>query len=142
MVVLSAVAAGLGSGARSVGGILFGTVAALIGWYVWAYLAYWIGTRLLPEAGTRATHGELLRTVGFASAPGLLRILGLLPALRGVVFLAAAVWMLVTTVLAVRQALDFRSIWRALAVTVIGWLVQGILLALALWLMGAPAAAV
>ena len=39
---------------------------------LWAFIAYWIGTRLLPEPQTVADHGELLRTIGFSSAPGML----------------------------------------------------------------------
>lgn len=141
VVVLAAVAAGLGTGARGLGQLVVGTLAALASWYVWAYLVYWIGARLLPEPGTRASHGELLRTIGFASAPGLLRVLGLIPPLRGITFLVAGVWMLAATVVAVRQALDYRSTWRAVAVSAIGWVVQAVVLALLLWLLGAPAAA-
>jgi hypothetical protein len=67
VVVISSLAAGLGSIklAGGLGGIALGTVSALLGWYIWAYLTYLIGTRLLPEPQTSATHGELLRTVGF-----------------------------------------------------------------------------
>ena len=89
VVVLAAVAAGVGSGAGGFGEILLGTVAALVSRFVWAYLAYWIGTRLLPEPATRASHAELLRTIGFASAPGVLRVLGVIGPVRGLVFLAA-----------------------------------------------------
>ena len=138
VVVLAAVAAGAGSGATGLGEILLGMVAALVSWFVWAYLAYWIGTRLLPEPATRANHGELLRAVGFASAPGMLRVLGVIGPLRGLVFLVAGLWMLVATVIAVRQALDYKSTWRALGVSAIGWVVQAVLLATALWLLGGP----
>ena len=138
VVVLAAVAAGVGSGARGFGEILLGTVAALVSWFVWAYLAYWIGTRLLPEPATRANHGELLRAVGFASAPGVLRVLGVIEPLRGLVFLVAGLWMLVATVIAVRQALDYESTWRALGVSATGWVVQAVLLATTLWLLGGP----
>lgn len=134
VVVLSAVAAGVGTG--RLGGVLLGSVAALVSWYVWAYLTYWIGTRLLPERETRATLGELLRTIGFASSPGLLRVVGVIPGLRGLVFLVAAIWMLVAMIIAVRQALDYRSTRRAVGVCAIGWVVQMILIALALWLLG------
>lgn len=140
VVVLSAVAAGVGTG--RIGGILLGSVAALVSWYIWAYLTYWIGTRLLPERETRASHGELLRTVGFASSPGLLRVVGVVPGLRGLVFLVAAIWMLVAMIIAVRQALDYRSTRRAVGVCAVGWVVQMILIALALWLLsglGRPA---
>lgn len=135
VVVLSAVAAGLGAG-RGLGGLLVGSVAALVSWYVWAYLIYWIGAKLLPEPETRANHGELLRCLGFASSAGLLRVLGVVPGLRGLAFLVAAIWMLVATVVAARQALDYRSTWRAVGVCTIGWLAQVVLLAAALWLLG------
>jgi len=74
VVVLSSLAAGIGSIGRGGGsGLLFGTLAALIGWYVWAYVTYLIGTKLLPEPQTKADHGELLRTIDFSSSPGLMR---------------------------------------------------------------------
>ena len=101
-----------------------GTIAALIGWYVWAYLTYLIGTKLLPEPQTKADVGELLRTIGFSSSPGLIRVLGIIPGLGGLVFLAASIWMLVAMVIAVRQALDYQSTGRAIGVCVIGWIVQ------------------
>ncbi|MCP4683604.1 MAG: hypothetical protein GY864_14835 [Desulfobacterales bacterium] len=128
VVVLSSLAAGLGSfSGGGFGGILIGTIMALIGWYVWAYITYFIGTKLLPEPQTKADHGELLRTIGFASSPGLIRILGIIPGLRGVIFLVAAIWMLVATVIAVRQALDYNSTLRAVGVCIIGWIVQALI---------------
>ncbi len=136
IVVLSAIAAGVGAGSGEFGGIIIAGVGALISWYIWAYLTYWIGTKFLPEPQTHATHGELLRTIGFSSSPGLLRVLGIIPGLRGIVFLVAGIWMLVAMVIAVRQALDYQSTWRAVGVCVIGWIVQGIVLALVLSLFG------
>ena len=127
VVVLSSIAAGLGSiGRLGLGGILIGTVTALIGWYVWAYLTYFIGTKLLPEPQTKADHGELLRTIGFSSSPGLIRVLGIIPGLAGVVFLVASIWMLIAMVIAVRQALDYRSTLRAAGVCMIGWIIQAL----------------
>jgi len=140
VIVLSAVAAGLGTG-RGIGSIMVGSLVALLGWYVWAYLIYWIGTRLLPERETRATYDELLRCLGFAASPGLIRVLGVVPGLRGIAFLAGSIWMLVATVIATRQALDYRSTWRAVGVCAIGWVAQVILLGLALWLLGSFARA-
>ena len=136
VVVLSAVAAGIGTRGGEVGGILFGSVFALISWYIWAYLTYLIGTKILPEPQTHATHSELLRTIGFSSSPGLIRVLGVIPGLRELVFFVAGIWMLVAMVIAVRQALDYHSTWRAVGVCAIGWIVQGIVLALVLSLMG------
>lgn len=137
VVVLSSVAAGIGSIARGgLGGILIGTIAALIGWYVWAYLTYLIGTKLLPEPQTKADHGELLRTIGFSSSPGLIRVLGVIPGLAPLVFLASGIWMLVAMVIAVRQALDYTSTLRAVGVCLIGWVIQAIILVLLFSIMG------
>ncbi len=139
VVVLSSIAAGLGSiEIGGIGGILAGMVTALIGWFIWAYLTYFIGTRLLPEPQTRADYGELLRTIGFSSSPGLIRVLGIIPGLAGIVFLVASVWMLVAMVIAVRQALDYQSTLRAVGVCVIGWIVQALILVLLFFIFGGP----
>ena len=137
VVVLSSIAAGFGSfEIGGFGGILTGTFAALIGWYVWAYLTYFIGTRVLPEPQTRADHGELLRTIGFASSPGLIRVLAIIPGLTTVVFIFAAIWMLVAMVIAVRQALDYQSTLRAVGVCLIGWFIQTLILVLMFSIFG------
>ena len=131
IVVLSSMAAGVGSvGIGGLGGILVGTIAALIGWYVWAYLTYFIGTKFLPEPQTEADLGELLRTIGFSSSPGLIRVFGIIPGLAGPLFLVTSIWMLVAMVIAVRQALDYESTSRAVGVCVIGWIVQVLILVL------------
>ncbi|MBD3345146.1 MAG: hypothetical protein GF401_08810 [Chitinivibrionales bacterium] len=137
VVVLSSLAAGIGS-VRTGGaaGIIWGTVGALAGWFIWAYLTYLIGTRLLPEPTTEATYGELLRTTGFSSAPGLIRILGLIPLLGAIAFFVAAIWMLAAMVIAVRQALDYKSTWRAIGVCLIGWVIQAVILAVVLAVTG------
>ena len=140
VVVLSSVAAGIGTIARGgLGGILVGTVAALIGWYLWAYLTYFIGTKWLPEPQTKADLGELLRTIGFSSSPGLIRVLGIIPGLGGIVFFAASIWMLVAMVIAVRQALDYKSTGRAVGVCVIGWVIQILIFMLLFSFLGAAA---
>ena len=129
VVVLSAVAAGIGSiGTTGVAGIFIGTLAALVGWYVWAYITYYIGTKLLPEPQTKADLGELLRTIGFASSPGLLRVLGIIPFLSGIIFIATGIWMLIAMVIAVRQALDYNSTPRAIGVCLIGWIIQMVII--------------
>jgi len=140
VVVLSSIAAGVGSIARGgFGGILLGAIAALIGWYVWAYLTYFIGTKFLPGPQTKADLGELLRTIGFSSSPGLIRVLGIIPGLGGVVFTVASIWMLMAMVIAVRQALDYNSTLRAVGVCVIGWIIQMLILVLLFSILGGTA---
>jgi len=137
VVVLSSLAAGIGGIAKGgLGGILVGTITALVGWYIWAYLTYFIGTKLLPEPQTQSDPGELLRTIGFSSSPGLIRILGIIPGLAGITFFVASIWMLAAMVIAVRQALDYRSTLRAVGVCVIGWIVQLLVLAVLFSIFG------
>ena len=124
VVVLSSVAAGVGlSGLRDDHLVTIVTISllALAVWTVWALLTYEIGTWWLPSSQTHATVGELLRTIGFASAPGVFRIAGVIPGLRTAAFAVTAIWMLAAMVVAVRQALDFTSTARALAVCTVGW---------------------
>ena len=124
VVVLSAIAGGIASiGHAGFGGILLKVVAGLLGWYIWAFLTYVIGTKLLPQPQTKSDYGEMLRTLGFASAPGLIQVASLVPGLWVIVFFVAHIWMLVAMVIAVRQALDYTSTLRAITVCVIGWLV-------------------
>lgn len=128
VVIFSSIAAGIGTiSTNGLVGIVLGTIAALIGWYVWAYITYFIGTKLLPEPQTEADHSELLRTIGFASSPGLIRVFGIIPGLTGIVFSVASMWMLAAMVIAVRQALDYSGTLRAIGVCIIGWIIQGII---------------
>lgn len=136
VVVLSSVATGLGGVYKGAMGIVVGIVLALVSWYVWAYITYFIGTRFLPEPQTKADHGELLRTIGFASAPGIFRVLGIFPVIRGMVFWVTTIWMLIAMVIAVRQALDYSSTFRAVGVCILGWTVQAIILLLLSFMFG------
>lgn len=137
VVLLSAVAAGLGGlehrGAPSIVGY---TLIALAGWWIWAYVTYLIGTRLLPGPETQADVGQLLRTIGFSSAPGVLRVFALVPTVAGPVFLASTIWMLVAMVIAVRQALDYASTARAIAVCAVGFPIYALILAASMLLLG------
>ncbi len=137
VVVMASAAGGLGLGG-GLGAVVIGAVVALAGWWVWAFLTFWIGTRLLPEPTTCADQGELLRTIGFASTPGILRIFGLVPGLRRLAFLVAGVWALIAVVIAVRQALDYRSTWRAIVVCLVGWLIQWLIIGVAVALLAVP----
>lgn len=137
VVIISSIAAGIGAGMKAgIGGIVVGTIAALIVWYIWAYLIFLIGTKLLPGPQTKADIGELLRTIGFARSAGLICILGVIPGLTEIVFLAAAIWILVATVIAVRQALDYSSTLRAVGVCVVGWIIQVVIFIFLLSLVG------
>jgi hypothetical protein len=137
VVVLSSVAAGIGTaGTEGIKGLILGTIVALVGWFIWAFLTYYIGTRLLPEPQTKADYGELLRTIGFSSSPGVLRVLGIIPMLGNILNFICSIWMLVSMVIAVRQALDYKSTGRAVGVCLIGWIVQFVIFVMFFGLVG------
>ena len=124
VVLLSSLAAGVGGRGfvePSIAHIAFISAVALIAWAAWALLTFEIGARILPGAETRVDVGELLRTTGFAATPGILRVFGVLPGVTRPVFAISALWMLAAMVVGVRQALDYTSTGRAIAVCVLGW---------------------
>lgn len=122
VVVLAAVAAGIGALDAGIGVMVGAIIGALAGWFIWAGLTWLIGTKIMPEARTSADMGQLLRTVGFSAAPGLFKVVGIIPLLGWIVTVLASIWQLVAMVVAVRQALDYTSTMRAVAVCLIGWL--------------------
>jgi len=124
VVVLSSLAAGIGSLSIGAGNLILNSIIALIGWFIWSYIIYIIGTKMLPEPQTKSSYGELLRTVGFSSSPGLILVLGIIPGLFVLISWIAGVWMLVAMVIAVRQALDYKSTGRAIGVCVAAWFFQ------------------
>jgi len=129
VVVLSSIAQGIGSLAIGGGaGFVAGAMGALIGWFIWAFLVYIIGTKMLPEPQTRSNLGELLRTTGFSASPGLLRVLGIIPFIGWLIMVAVSIWMLIAMIIAVRQALDYQSTGRAVGVCLIGWFVMVVIL--------------
>lgn len=122
IVALCSAIGGIGAGAQ---GVFSGLIAALVGWAIWAGVTYLIGDKLL---GGTATWGELLRTLGFAQAPGVLFALGAIPLLGGLVSIAVGVWILITGIVAIRQALDFGT-GRAIATAILGFIPYVILVA-------------
>lgn len=127
IVLLSSLAAAAGTGIRDAWSTAALLLFVIASWILWVLLTLFIGTRLLPKRETRADFGQILRTTGFSSTPGILRIFGLVPGIGWLIFLGSTVWMLFTFVVAIRQALDFESTGRALAVSLLGWIIHGIL---------------
>ena len=123
VVVLGAIAGGIGALSGGIAGLVVGVVASLVGWAVYAFIAYWVGTNIFKGPHTEATWGQLLRTLGFANSPRILMVLVIIPVVGIFVGLAVFVWMLFTTVIAIRQALDFDT-GRAIGTAVVSLLAQ------------------
>ena len=124
VVALVALAAAIGSyGMGGMYGAIGSIVAAFVGWVIWSAVTLVIGTKIFD--GT-ADMGEMLRTLGFAQAVGVIKVLGIIPLLGWIASIAAGIWMLVCGVVAVRQALDFTT-GKAIGTVVLGWLAMFLL---------------
>jgi hypothetical protein len=123
VVVLSSLASGVGLSGVYNAPVLHRVMLALLLWVFWAISTYIVCVYLMPEPETQSNVGELLRTIGFAASPGLLRIFGIIPFIGGTIYVLSTVWMLVAMVVAIRQALDYRSTWRAAVVCIITGLI-------------------
>jgi len=121
IVLLSSLAAGIGARGTNGAAATFAffvtaSAIALLAWAAFALITFEIGARILPTADTRVDVGELLRTLGFAATPGLIQVFAIFPRVSVPVFAIATVWALAASIVAVRQALDYTSTRRALAV--------------------------
>lgn len=102
------------------GGPAFAAWVAFIelgSWLVWAGLTYLVGEKIFSGV---ATWGELLRTLGFAKAPGVLFALGVFPFVPDLALMVVALWMTVAAFVAIRQALDIGNFKTFLTVLVGG----------------------
>lgn len=137
VVALVALATGIASlSTTGLSGLFAGVVISIAGWAIWAWILYLIGTKILPSHETHADWGQLARTVGFAQSPGVFRVLGVVPVVGGIIFLVASLWMLVAMVIAVRQALDYTSTWRAIVVVLVSFIPYALLMSIAFALLG------
>ena len=129
-------------GRAGVPGINFGMLATIFGWYIWAFSTYFVGARLLPDSQISVDRKAVLRALGFASSPGLIRLLGLIPDMAGAAFVVSSIWMVAAAVVAIRQVLNFKSVYRAAGVCIIAWIIshifQGLLFIALLSVFGVP----
>lgn len=141
VVVLASVSAGIGFPPRegaSLTAVAVQSAGALLGWFAWSALVYLLGVHVFPAAETRSSIGELLRTTGFSTAPGVLLVFGIMPVIGGPLLALTTVWMLTTMVMAVKQALDYASVARALAVCAASWLLAFLFLVVIGFVLAPP----
>ena len=132
IVVASGIAAGVGLTSNVVDApVLHRVMLYLLMWVFWATASFIVGVYLMPEPQTQTNVGELLRTIGFAASPGILRIFGTLPAVGEMIYGISTAWMVVAMVIAIRQALDYKSTSRAVVVCLITGVIAVLLAAMA-----------
>jgi hypothetical protein len=129
VVALAALASGIGGVSAGGGGLVAGVIGAVVGWLVGSGIVWLVGVRIMEHS---SDYPELLRTIGFASAPQILTVLAIVPLVGWLVWPIVALWGLAAYVIAVREALDVAT-GRAVLVCVLAW---GVSMALAFVLFG------
>lgn len=123
IVIGTAIFAGIGGlTSNGLGGLIGGVIAAIVSWVLYAIAAYIIGTRIFKTSATQSTLGECLRTLGFAQTPSFFRILSGIPILGWIITVIVDIWVLIATIIALRQALDFTT-GRAIGTAIVAWIV-------------------
>lgn len=123
--VLAAVSTGIGNifyGGLT--GIVTTTIMTIIGLAIWALIVWLVGTKVMPDAATKADFPETFRTIGFAYAPGIFGFVTIIPILGWLILFVIWIWQIAAMVIAVREVLDYTDTVKAVIVVVIGWLVQ------------------
>jgi len=125
VVAIYGMASGFGffgkTGAAAINMVMLTT---LFGWYVWAFFTYYLGTKIFREPQTNADRKAVFRAMGFAASTGWIRALGVVPGIAWIAILVSTVWMLIASVVAVKQALNYTSILRAVGVCIFCWCIS------------------
>ncbi len=121
LAILSSITTGIGNASGYPERIPLAAGYAFVAWLAWVFLIYILGAKLFREADTQTNISTLLCIAGFASMPGLIRILAYLPPFAGIVSAGAMLWMLAMMVVGTKEALKYRQMPRAIAVTLLSW---------------------
>ena len=89
----------------AVGGVAvnIALITTMLSWYIWAFSIFYIGSRLLGEKGESADRKTVIRVVAFAAAPGLIRVLAIIPKTAIVLMVVSSVWILAAAVVGLKQ---------------------------------------
>ncbi len=130
VVIITALAAGVGNLGGGLTGLLLAGLATVFGWGLFALVAYWIAIKRYHVPRTYDNLNATLRVLGLASTPRLFLLFTFIPGIGFLVGLAAHAWLLIAAVLALDTALDMdrRS---AILAAIGGWLPMFLLWTLA-----------
>lgn len=129
VILAAAILGGVGSVTAGVGPLIGMLIFAPAAWVIGSALAHFVGTRLFNAQGV--TWIEVARALGFAQAPGVFNVLGIIPILGALIGLAVAIWTIVTGVFALRAALRLTT-QQAVITLLLSWVIAAVLLGVVL----------
>ena len=101
----------------AIGAFIYRAVIVVAGYYLWVFVAQYIGTRFFKGTGD---FGEVQRAFGFAYAPQALNLLAAIPCVGWLISIVAWIWSIATGFIAIRQSLDQDDTNAALTVIISG----------------------
>lgn len=133
VVAIFAMATGFGMFSRAgASAVNICLVTTFFAWYLWAFSIYFVSAYFLGESASRRDRKSIMRVLAFASAPGVLRLLGVMPPLTLIIYLATTVWILAASIIGIKKALDIPHTGKIAVLCAGTWIlaffVQGLLL--------------
>jgi len=138
IVVAVSLLAGIATGAQGkfFNGLIWELIAGVVlGWLLWAIITFFVGTTLFQG---KTTIEAMLRVLGYASAPRVLSIFGLIPCIGWIPALIGGILSLVAGFIAIREAMQFDT-GKAVITVLVGWLVYFVLTLILAPIFGAGA---
>lgn len=129
VVAVVALASGIGALNDSFGRVIVAVLVAFIGWVIFAAMTYFFGKNIFGTPSTQVNVESLLRTQGYAQAPGVLAFFGFIPVLGWIAAFVGSIWALITAIVAIRETLVIGT-GRAIIVGIIAAIASGIVSAI------------
>ncbi len=116
---LSSIGTGIAADRFFLAFIVSWLLSVLVGWIGWAIITYFVGTKMFQG---KTDIPEMMRVLGYASAPNLLGIFRWIPCVGWIIALAGGILSLIAGVLAIREAMEFDTT-NAIVTVVISWII-------------------
>lgn len=101
----AALASGIGALTDSLGAVVVSIIGAFVWWAVFSAITYFFGKGMFGKPSTQINAQSLMRTMGYAQVPRVLYFFGFIPVLGWMIAALAWCWVIVTSVVAIRETL-------------------------------------
>ena len=98
-------------------------LTAILTWFVWAIFIFVIGVKLFPDKQTKVPFKKVLTAVGFAHAPGLLRLFAVTPDLMIPIIFLTQFWIFAALIISTKQILNLKSNFKSFGIVFLSFLI-------------------
>ena len=98
-------------------------LTAILTWLVWAIFIYVIGVKIFPEKESKVPFKQVLRAVGYAHAPGLIRFFAVTPDLILPIIFLTQFWIFASLIISTKQILNLKSNLKSFGIIFLSFLI-------------------